>query len=126
MLEVAMVFDLGGAVIHWHEPPGRSRTFIPDSRDLWDILWAHRSRLGGVAHTHPWSGEALPSGIDLSTFEAVDRGIGRHLYWHIETLTNGNTFRRTMGGYTVSAPLFDGTERWKSNIQELRRRSRGE
>ena len=52
MIETAAVFDLKGNVIHWHLPLGRSGGWLPDSRDLWTILWNNRENLGGVAHTH--------------------------------------------------------------------------
>ena len=85
MMETALVFDREGKTIHWHEPPGRSAGSLPDSRSLWDILWENRERLGGVAHTHPWQGSAIPSGTDLSTFDAVERALGRSLLWPVVT-----------------------------------------
>ena len=77
MMETALVFDREGRTIHWHEPPGRSGGSLPDSRDLWGVLWEHRGHLGGVAHTHPWDGPAGPSHTDLTTFRAVELGLGK-------------------------------------------------
>lgn len=101
MMETALVFDWEGRTIHWHEPPGRSGGALPDSRDLWDVLWEHRSkktggtgRLGGVAHTHPWDGPTGASGTDLSTFRAVELGLGQRLWWPIVTFTHSHWFRR--------------------------------
>jgi hypothetical protein len=93
MIETAAVFDLDGNVIHWHLPPGRAGGWIPDSRNLWDVLWENRERLGGVAHTHPWHGEAWPSGTDVTTFAAVEAALGLRLVWPIVTMTEVRTFR---------------------------------
>ena len=83
MMETALVFDLHGKTIYWHEPSGRTSGYLPDSQDLWDVLWDNRHRLGGVAHTHPWHGPALPSHTDLTTFAAVEKGLGKHLLWPV-------------------------------------------
>ena len=92
MIETAAVFDFEGNVIHWHLPPNRSGGSIPDSRNLWDILWENRERLGGVAHTHPWHGGPWPSGTDVTTFAAVEAALGRRLVWPIVTLSRVATF----------------------------------
>lgn len=95
MMETALVFDWEGRTIHWHEPPGRSASSLPDSRSLWDVLWEHRSsknggtgRLAGVAHTHPWNGPTGASQTDLTTFRAVELGLGQRLLWPIVTFTH--------------------------------------
>jgi hypothetical protein len=85
MIETALVFDEAGVTLHWHLPAGRSSAAIADSRGLWDVLWRERKRLGGVAHTHPGRGPALPSTIDLTTFAACEAGLGRRLVWVIAT-----------------------------------------
>ncbi len=125
MMETALVFDLEGRTIHWHEPAGRTSGSLPDSQDLWEILWENRHRLGGVAHTHPWNGPAIPSGTDLTTFAAVEKGLGKHLLWPVVTFDNV--------AYVVRNPLFkDGGAMWTNagpltikieGIDELRRRS---
>lgn len=93
MIETAAVFDLEGNVIHWHLPLGRSGGWLPDSRDLWTILWNNRENLGGVAHTHPWNGEPWPSGTDVTTFAACEAALGKRLVWPIVTLDRVVTFR---------------------------------
>ena len=85
MIEVAMVFDRQGAPFYWHLPPGCSGGAIPDSRDLWEVLWEHREELGGVAHTHPWYGDSGPSHTDVTTFAAVEAALGRRLLWLVVT-----------------------------------------
>jgi hypothetical protein len=85
MIEVAMVFNDQGEVIYWHLPPGRSGGSIPDTRSLWEVLWENRDRLGGVAHTHPWNGSPWPSQKDVTTFRAIEKGLGEPLLWPIVT-----------------------------------------
>ena len=85
MIEVAMVFDSRGEPFFWHLPPGRSGGAIPDSRDLWEVLWEHRDDLGGIAHTHPWYGESGPSNTDVTTFAAVEAALGKRLLWLVVT-----------------------------------------
>ncbi len=92
MMETALVFDKQGKTICFHEPNGRSSGSIPDSRNLWDILWENRERLGGVAHTHPWDGESWPSHTDVTTFRAVELGLGVKLLWPIATFTDIKVF----------------------------------
>lgn len=92
MMEVALVFDKEGRTICFHEPPGRSGGSIPDSRPLWDILWENRHNLGGVAHTHPWDGPSWASQEDVTTFRAIELGLGKNLLWPIATFTDLKTF----------------------------------
>lgn len=91
-LEVAMVFHKRGQPLHWHLPPDRSSGYIPDSRDMWDILWNSKDILGGVAHTHPWDGEAWPSQTDVTTFAAVEAGLGQRLVWPVVTFSQVKYF----------------------------------
>lgn len=92
MLEAGLVFDFHGGLIHWHLPPNRSGGALPDSRALWDVLWDNREILGGVAHTHPWNGSPGPSSIDVTTFAAVEKGLGLRLIWPIVTFTEVGFF----------------------------------
>mgnify|MGYP003642595045 CR=1 FL=1 len=127
MMETALVFDTGGRILHWHEPAGRSSGSLPDSRGLWEVLWEHRAkekggtgRLGGVAHTHPWRGRAWPSGTDISTFRAVEQGLGQVLLWPVVTFTDVLCLRwEALSQVYISVPLprLEG-------LEELRERSR--
>lgn len=125
--EVIVVFDTQGKALYWHDQDALTG-YVPDSDDLWDVLWEHRHHLGGFAHTHPWNGPASPSGIDLSTFHAVERGLGKRLLWPIVTFTDmvcvvrNPLFEEGESMWTKAGPLtieFD----W---IDELRRRSGSE
>jgi len=100
MNETGMVFDRKGNPMLWHTPEGRSSGYLPDSQDLWEFLWEHRlkggtGRLWGFAHTHPWYGRALPSSTDISTWEAIEQGLGQRLLWPIVTLSDVRYFIAT-------------------------------
>lgn len=92
MIESAMVFDLNGEVLHWHLPVGRSAAHIPDSHNLWEIIWENRDQIGGVAHTHPGNGLAHPSHEDRTTFSAIELALGKRLIWPILTGTDEGHF----------------------------------
>jgi hypothetical protein len=84
MTEIGVVI-CGGVPVYWHLPPGRNSAFLPDSRELWDVLWEHRHELDGFAHSHPGMGYPGPSSTDLSTFAAIESGLGKRLNWWITT-----------------------------------------
>jgi hypothetical protein len=105
MNEIGLVFDSQGSALYWHLPEGRTATSLPDSRTLWEILWQHRAELGGFAHTHPWRGRPDPSMTDITTFEALELGLGRQLLWPIVTLDEINYFaRREQHAHETTAP----------------------
>jgi hypothetical protein len=95
MLETAVVIDKQGRAIHWHVPPGRTVGSLPDSGDLWQVLWDARDTLSGVAHTHPGAGSPLPSREDVTTFAAVEAGLGVRLIWWIASSDHLAAFRHT-------------------------------
>lgn len=85
MIEAGVVV-LAGDPVHWHSPDGRTGGSLPDSRELWDVLWNLRKRKFeelGFAHSHPGSGLPGPSMTDLTTFAAIEAGLGRRLTWWI-------------------------------------------
>lgn len=66
----------------WHLPNDRSAGAIPDSFDLWQFLQKNRDKISGIAHSHPGNGIPFPSCEDLSTFSAIELGLGvRWLWW---------------------------------------------
>jgi len=82
-IETGVVLNLHGEPIYWHVPAERSFAFLPDSRDLWDVLWSRRDEVGGFAHTHPGEGMPAPSSTDVTTFGAIESGLGKCLDWWI-------------------------------------------
>jgi hypothetical protein len=78
-----VVVDRDEVPLYWHLPPGRSAGSLPDSRELWDFIWANREHIMGFAHSHPGSGIPSPSEEDLTTFSAIDLALGRRLSWWI-------------------------------------------
>ena len=131
MIEMAMVFSRRGELIHWHAPRGSSRAHIPDSRELWDILWENREDLGGVAHSHPMSVNSAPSPTDITTFRAIEDGLGQFLVWPVVTPHDAKYWVRAGDGYyynrgmLAALPLMNREERngWISMLHELLRKS---
>lgn len=85
-MEAAVVIDLDWQPIYYHTPLARTGGSLPDSHDLWEILWTNRHRLLGVAHSHPGGGIPGPSHTDVTTFAAVEAGLGVRLVWPIITV----------------------------------------
>lgn len=92
MIETAIVIDTDGQPLHWHLPPGRTAVAIPDSRELWDVIWKHRDHIAAIAHTHPGAGVPVPSKEDLTTFAACEAGLGRRLRWWIVTRNDARCY----------------------------------
>ena len=82
-MEAGVLLDWDGKPIYWHLPKGRSVAYLPDSRDLWDVIWENRKNISGFAHSHPGSGLPSPSHTDLTTFSGIELAIGRRLDWWI-------------------------------------------
>jgi len=127
MIETGVVFDRVGNPLYWHEENGRTAGSIPDSEALWNYLWEHREGIVGFAHSHPGSGAPAPSQTDVQTFSAVERALGKRLYWPIVTRDQIRFFRASGTG------LFDYVEDndpvgiephvFMILVRELRRRS---
>jgi hypothetical protein len=131
MIEVAMVFDIEGVALYWHEPPGCSAASIPDSSSLWHAIWENRKVLGGVAHTHPWSGNVYPSDTDLTTFAAIEAGLGKRLVWPIVGKTTLNFFSWNSDANKYKADYasfwtYVGKRSWRKNMEELLEKSKGD
>lgn len=82
-IETGVLVDLDGEPIFWHQPQGRNVGYLPDSRELWDVIWENREAISGFAHSHPGSGVPGPSEEDVTTFAAVEAALGRRLTWWI-------------------------------------------
>jgi proteasome lid subunit RPN8/RPN11 len=82
MREARVVINMAGQAFYWGQPDGRTSVSLPDDHDFWMVLWDNRHQLSGVAHSHP-GGMATPSYVDLTTFAAIEAGLGRRLDWWI-------------------------------------------
>ena len=91
-METAVVLDKRWQPIHFHAPTGRTSGSLPDSHDLWDVLWTNRAILLGVAHSHPGGGVPAPSHTDVTTFAAVEAALGVRLIWPIVTTDFAGAF----------------------------------
>lgn len=120
MMEVAVVVDKQGSAIHWHVPEGRSSCAIPDSRGLWEILYENRDVIQGVAHSHPGVGIPGPSHTDVTTFAAIEAGLGRRLDWWI-TSSNAMVVCRWAGPDRLSytSILLTVEPFWADKLREL-------
>ena len=126
-LETGVVLDKKRRPIYWHRPSGRTGLSLPDSRELWDVLWGSRHRISGFAHTHPGRGGPWPSDTDISTFFAIERGLGQRLEWWIvddSGVVLVLTGQRPKRFHVMAAKLLQPQDHlW---VAELRRLSRGD
>lgn len=83
MREACVLVDFEDRPIHWNLPDDRSSVYIPDSRTFWDVIWESRSCVKGIAHSHPGVGLPSPSSEDITTFDAIEDGLGIRLNWWI-------------------------------------------
>ena len=83
MQEAGVILDRLEQSLYWHTPEARTSVSLPDSQALWEALWQYRDELSGFAHTHPGSGLPVPSQTDVTTFSAIERGLGQSLDWWI-------------------------------------------
>lgn len=126
MIEVGVVVAPDQSVIAWHEPPGAGAGILPDHRPLWDMIWENRERFAGVAHTHPWYGEAYPSYEDLTTFDAIEKALGRRCSWWVVTFSEvalielGTAESSDLVIQTWTRTIITELPPW---VDELRRRS---
>jgi len=93
MIELAMVFAKDGSALFWLGPNGCTSGSVPDSHVLWDRIWRNREVIGGVAHTHPGDGPTGASHTDLTTFAAIESGLGKRLIWPIVSSTHVSFFQ---------------------------------
>jgi hypothetical protein len=84
MTEAGVLISKEGKPLYWHVPEDRSTAYLPDSRDLWEVIWDFRDNILGFAHSHP-PGCDGPSQEDVTTFAAVEAALGRRLAWWIVT-----------------------------------------
>ena len=89
MREACVLIGDGFRPLYWHKPTSTTSVSIPDSHDLWEMIWKIRDKLDGIAHSHPGSGIPSPSNEDLTTFSAIERGLGRRLIWWITSSNQG-------------------------------------
>jgi hypothetical protein len=119
-MEAGVVIDKEGQPIHWHVPPGRTAGSLPDSRQLWHVLWTNRERLLGIAHSHAGQGEPGPSWEDVTTFSALELALGRRLDWWI-TSADAVVVMRWVGPekYAYRTALLSEEPAWVAHLREL-------
>jgi hypothetical protein len=123
--EAGVVVDRRGRPIFWHVPAERTTASLPDSRALWDVLWEHREDVSGFAHTHPGAGVPGPSLTDVTTFAAIEAGLGRRLDWWIAS-EDALVVVRWVGPDELSYQRFaiDEEPTWAEALREASRERR--
>jgi hypothetical protein len=107
--EVCFLLDASGVVL-WQDASGDPAA-LPDSRERWCAIWAHREVLAEVAHSHP-AGLLGFSAQDLSTMEAIDAALGRPLAYSV--VTADKVLRRTPSGCTL---VVDAEPSWVAALR---------
>lgn len=126
MMEAAVVVDRNGEPIHWHLPDNRSGGALPDSTDLWSVIWENRDRIAGIAHTHPGGGHPSPSHEDVTTFSAVEKALGRRLQWWIATSNRLSIVTFTgPGDYAYAVMGLNDEPSWLGRLRELSEYTKG-
>lgn len=128
-IETGVLVNLDCEPIYWHLPHNRTSVLLPDSRDLWDVIWEHKDNLLGFAHSHPGSGTPGPSHEDLTTFAAVESALGKRLVWWItsqdvfvELCWTGPEKLKYGRGPSLYEPEWMNELRQKSNYLAMERR----
>lgn len=119
-MEAGVVIDLNGEPLFWHVPANRNEAALPDSRSLWDVLWENRDNLAGFAHSHPGGGVPGPSYTDVTTFSAIELGLGRQLDWWITSDTSIVVLRwEGPHKYTYRPIVLEAEPVWVPRLREL-------
>jgi hypothetical protein len=120
MFNEALVVVCEGEVLYEHAP-GLSAASLPDDRILWDVIWRHREFELCVAHSHPGCGFPLPSRVDVDTFCAMEKALGRGLLWAITSETHWVCVRRSFenGAFEIIRNDPDDVPLWLVRLREI-------
>lgn len=102
MREVCFLIARGAIV--WSDVSS-SPTALQDSRARWEAVWARRSELEEVVHSHPVGPHAF-SNEDLTTMEALDAALGRPLRYTIVTPHGVLTCQASRVAVEIEAPWW--------------------
>jgi hypothetical protein len=124
MQEAEVLLGPNNSVIHWHTPNDRNGGALPDSRNLWDVIWENRDKVTGFAHTHPGSGSPGPSYTDTTTFAAIEAALGKHLNWPIlssdsQVLCLFDNEKGTYSRHIITVELIPNNWDWMDKLREL-------
>lgn len=83
MTEPREVFVLigKGDVILWSDA-STSPAALPDRRERWEAIWAHREQIQELCHSHPFGPRAF-SHEDETTMDALELALGRTLRFSV-------------------------------------------
>ena len=111
MREVCFLIGRGGAILY--ADASNSPAALPDSRDRWEAIWAHRDELEAIVHSHPVGPHAF-SAEDESTMAAVDAALGKAMHYCV--VSPRGTLSRT-GLDSKAITLV--TEPWWAHVLRL-------
>lgn len=112
-MEAGVVISIENKPIYWHLPDGRNDVALPHSRELFFYLLKNKDIISGFAHSHPGSGIPGPSFTDLTTFAAVELGLGKRLNWWITSSSHLIVVR--WAGVENTWPTDEDRLNYKSN-----------
>jgi hypothetical protein len=116
--EVCFLIGAGEAVL-WADA-SQSAVALPDSRARWLAIWARRTEIVEIAHTHPAGGLGF-SREDETTMQALDEALGRKLRYSVVT-PDGMLRREPGAGEKVvgreDEPWWTGLIRLASGIRD--------
>lgn len=124
MLETGVLISKSNEPIYWHLPSGRSSGYLPDTPELWSVIWDNRENVLGFAHTHPGTGIPGPSYEDVTTFAAIEAGLGKRLIWWISS--DNELIKLEHGGkdkLSYNSELITLDVKW---LEDLRSKSYGQ
>jgi hypothetical protein len=120
MREAGAVIGVDGSVLYWHTPVDRTVGSLPDSRDLWGVLWQHREELAGVAHSHPGAGIPHQSWEDSTTFAAIESALGKRLAWYIASADHVVLLRWAgTSKYSYDVTVLETEPPWTEALRRL-------
>lgn len=80
MREVFFLIGRGGAIL-WSDA-GPNAAALPDSRERWQAIWAHKDELEELSHSHP-VGPLAFSHEDETTMSALESALGKRLRFSV-------------------------------------------
>ncbi|OPZ35124.1 MAG: hypothetical protein BWY99_02336 [Synergistetes bacterium ADurb.BinA166] len=119
-VEAGVLVGLNERPIFWHLPPRAATDRLPDDGKLWSSIWENRENVLGFARSHLGGGVPSPSLEDLTTFRAIEQGLGRKMRWWIVSLTNTvEVFTgRDRTSYSSTTLPDDGEPGWVWKLRE--------
>ena len=118
-MEAGVLLDKKGEALYWHLPNNRSGGALPDSVDLWSVIWENRDNISGFAHSHPGFGLPQPSWTDITTFNSIENGLAKRINWFITSKNRLIVCTYKNDGIYTSKEVDGGKYGWVSELRNL-------